>query len=234
MMHKNEPKKITIAIDGPAASGKSTTAKLVAHKLGYLHIDTGAMYRALTLKALDENIDLSDKKEIVHLSQISTIQLEVKDGTTKVFLDGTEVTKRIRTQQVNRSVSTVSSYKGVREVMVQAQQKMAASGGVVLEGRDIGTVVLPKAELKIFMIASIEERARRRKNDLALVGIEAEQDDLVKEIDARDQKDSTREASPLRKAPDAIELDTSNLTIEEQVDFILGRAKEIIQEKVYA
>jgi cytidylate kinase len=234
MMHKNEPKKITIAIDGPAASGKSTTAKLVAHKLGYLHIDTGAMYRALTLKALDENIDLSDKKEIVHLSQISTIQLEVKDGTTKVFLDGTEVTKRIRTQQVNRSVSTVSSYKGVREVMVQAQQKMAASGGVVLEGRDIGTVVLPKAELKIFMIASVEERARRRKNDLALVGIEAEQDDLVKEIDARDQKDSTREASPLRKAPDAIELDTSNLTIEEQVDFILGRAKEIIQEKVYA
>jgi cytidylate kinase len=231
MMHKNEPKKITIAIDGPAASGKSTTAKLVAHKLGYLHIDTGAMYRALTLKALDEKIDLSDKKEIVHLSQVSTIQLEVKDGTTKVFLDGMEVTKRIRTQQVNRSVSTVSSYKGVREVMVQAQQKMAASGGVVLEGRDIGTVVLPKAELKIFMIASVEERARRRKNDLALVGIEANQDDLVKEIDARDQKDSTREASPLRKAPDAIELDTSNLTIEEQVDFILESVKKIIQEK---
>lgn len=231
MMQKNEPKKITIAIDGPAASGKSTTAKLVAHKLGYLHIDTGAMYRALTLKALDEKIDLSDKKEIVHLSQVSTIQLEVKDGTTKVFLDGMEVTKRIRTQQVNRSVSTVSSYKGVREVMVQAQQKMAASGGVVLEGRDIGTVVLPKAELKIFMIASVEERARRRKNDLALVGIEANQDDLVKEIDARDQKDSTREASPLRKAPDAIELDTSNLTIEEQVDFILESVKKIIQEK---
>jgi len=233
-MHKNEPKKITIAIDGPAASGKSTTAKLVAHKLGYLHIDTGAMYRALTLKALDEKIDLSEKKDIVHLAQTSTIQLEVKDGTTKVFLDGTEVTKRIRTQQVNRSVSTVSSYKGVREVMVQAQQQMAASGGVVLEGRDIGTVVLPKAELKIFMIASVEERARRRKNDLALVGIETDHGDLVKEIDARDQKDSTREASPLRKAPDAIELDTSNLTIEEQVDFILGRAKEIIQEKVYA
>jgi cytidylate kinase len=231
MLRKEELKKITIAIDGPAASGKSTTAKLVAHKLGYLHIDTGAMYRALTLKALDEKIDLSDKKEIVHLAQISTIRLEVKDSTTKVFLDGTEVTKRIRTQQVNRSVSTVSSYKGVRDVMVQAQQQMAASGGVVLEGRDIGTVVLPKAELKIFMIASVEERARRRKKDLALVGIEADQDDLVKEIDARDQKDSTREASPLRKASDAIELDTSILTIEEQVDFILERAKEIIREK---
>jgi CMP/dCMP kinase len=231
MLHKDELKKITIAIDGPAASGKSTTAKLVAHKLGYLHIDTGAMYRAITLKALDDKIDLSDKKEIVHLAQTSPIRLEVKDGTTKVFLDGTEVTKRIRTQQVNRSVSTVSSYKGVREVMVHAQQMMAASGGVVLEGRDIGTVVLPKAELKIFMVATVEERARRRKKDLALVGIEADQDDLVKEIDARDQKDSTREASPLRKAPDAIELDTSTLTIEDQVGFILERAKEIIREK---
>jgi CMP/dCMP kinase len=231
MLHKDELKKITIAIDGPAASGKSTTAKLVAHKLGYLHIDTGAMYRAITLKALDGKIDLSDKKEIVHLAQTSAVKLEVADGTMKVFLDGTEVTKRIRTQLVNRSVSTVSSYKGVRDVMVQEQQNMAASGGVVLEGRDIGTVVLPKAELKIFMVASVEERARRRKKDLALVGIEAQQDDLVKEIDARDQKDSTREASPLRKAPDAIELDTSHLTIEEQVDFILERAKEIIQEK---
>ncbi|MCX6121508.1 MAG: (d)CMP kinase [Ignavibacteriales bacterium] len=224
-------KKITIAIDGPAASGKSTTAKLVAHKLGYLHIDTGAMYRAITLKALDEKIDLNDKKEIVRLAQTSAIRLEVKDSTTKVFLDGIEVTKRIRTQLVSCSVSTVSSFKGVREVMVHAQQKMASSGGVVLEGRDIGTVVLPKAELKIFMVASVEERARRRKKDLALVGIEANQDDLIQEIDARDQKDSTREASPLRKAADAIELDTSNLTIEEQVNFILERANEIIKEK---
>jgi cytidylate kinase len=230
MLHENELKKITIAIDGPAASGKSTTAKLVAHKLGYLHIDTGAMYRAITLKALDEKIDLSDRKEVVRLAQTSTIQLEVKDELTKVFLDGTEVTKRIRTQQVNRAVSTVSSYRGVREVMVRAQRTMAANGGVVLEGRDIGTVVLPEAELKIFMIASVGERARRRKKDLALVGIEADQEDLVKEIEARDQKDSTREASPLRKAPDALELDTSHLTIEEQVSFILKRATEIIQE----
>jgi CMP/dCMP kinase len=230
-MMRNNEKKITIAIDGPAASGKSTTAKLVAHKLGYLHIDTGAMYRALTLKALDEKIDLSERKAIVHLAQTSAIRLEVEGGTAKVFLDGIEVSRRIRTQQVNRSVSTVSSYKGVRDVMVQAQQKMAASGGVVLEGRDIGTVVLPQAELKIFMVASVEERARRRKKDLALVGVEAEQDDLVKEIDARDQKDSTRETSPLRKAEDAIELDTSNLTIEEQVDFILEHAKKIIEKK---
>jgi cytidylate kinase len=231
MICKDELKKITIAIDGPAASGKSTTAKLVAHKLGYLHIDTGAMYRAITLKALDEKIDFNDIKEIVRIAQTSAVRLEVEDGTTKVFLDGNEVTKRIRTQLVNRSVSTVSSYEGVRDVMVQEQKKMASIGGVVLEGRDIGTVVLPKAELKIFMVASVEERARRRKKDLALVGIEAHQDDLVKEIDARDKKDSTRETSPLRKASDAIELDTSNLTIEEQVDFILERAKDIIRKK---
>ncbi|RPI04735.1 MAG: (d)CMP kinase, partial [Ignavibacteriae bacterium] len=149
---------------------------------------------------------------------------------TKVYLDGIEVTKRVRTQMVNRSVSTVSSYRGVREVMVRAQQQLAASGGVVLEGRDIGTVVLPHAELKIFMIASVAERALRRKKDLAMVGIEADENDLVKEIEARDQKDSTREASPLRKAADAIELDNSNLTIDEQVNFILERAKEIIQK----
>ena len=165
-MRKDEFKKITIAIDGPAASGKSTTAKLVAHKLGYLHIDTGAMYRAITLKALDKKIDLNNKNEIVLLAQTSSVRLEVEDGTTKVFLDGIDVTKQIRTQLVNRSVSTVSSYKGVREVMVQEQKKMAANGGVVLEGRDIGTVVLPKAELKIFMVASVEERARRRKKIL--------------------------------------------------------------------
>jgi CMP/dCMP kinase len=230
-MGKDEFKKISIAIDGPAASGKSTTAKLVAQKLGFLHIDTGAMYRAITLKVLDEHYDLNDEKRVVRLAQRCSVQLRVEEGTTKVFLDNAEVTKQIRTQLVSRSVSTVSSFEGVREVMVKAQQKLAANGGIVLEGRDIGTVVLPKAELKIFMVASVEERARRRKKDLALIGIEADQDELVKEIEARDQKDSTREASPLRKAVDAIELDTSRLTIEEQVNFILERAKEIIQIK---
>ncbi len=159
-----------------------------------------------------------------------TVRLKMENDKTKVFLDGTEVTENIRTQLINRSVSSVSSYKGVREVMVKEQQKMAANGGVVLEGRDIGTVVLPKAELKIFMIANVEERAQRRKKDLALAGIETNEDDLIKEIEARDKKDSTREASPLRKANDAIELDTSYLTIEEQVGFILDRAKEIIQK----
>jgi CMP/dCMP kinase len=230
-MHRKEQKKITIAIDGPAASGKSTTAKLVAQKLGYLHIDTGAMYRALTLKAIENKLDPDNKEEIVALARKSSIRLEAGNPTTKVFIDNVDITDKIRTPQVNQAVSTVSSYQGVREVMVREQQRMSANGGVVLEGRDIGTVVLPSAELKIFMIASVQERVRRRKKDLALTGIEADEKELTKEIEARDKKDSTRENSPLKKAADAIELDTSNLTIDDQVDFIVTRSKMKISRK---
>lgn len=230
-MHRKEQKKIIIAIDGPAASGKSTTAKLVAQKLGYLHIDTGAMYRALTFKALEKTLDLNDKEKIVLLARTSTIRLEGGNPNTKVLFDGSDITDKIRTPQVNQSVSTISSYQGVREVMVREQQRMAANGGVVLEGRDIGTVVLPSAELKIFMIANVQERVKRRKKDLALCGIEADETELITEIEARDRKDSMRDISPLRKAEDAIELDTSNLTIEEQVDFIITRAVKLIHQK---
>ena len=230
-MHRKSVKKISIAIDGPAASGKSTTAKFVAQRLGYLHIDTGAMYRAVTLKALDQKLNLEDQNIVVALAQSTNMHLDIEDGSTKVYLDGTDVTARIRTPLVSRSVSTVASYQGVRAVMVREQQKMAAHGGVVLEGRDIGTIVLPHAELKIFMVASVEERARRRKKDLALSGNEASETELIKELEVRDQKDSTREVSPLKKADDAIELDTSNLTIDEQVDFIVTRANELIQKQ---
>jgi cytidylate kinase len=225
-------KKISIAIDGPAASGKSTTAKLVAKKMGYLHIDTGAMYRAITLKVLDEKLDLSDKEKIELLARKSDVRLEVNDGTTKVFLDDIDITGKIRTPLVNRSVSAVSSYNGVRELMVKEQQRLAENGGVVLEGRDIGTVVLPNAELKIFMIASVLERARRRRIELAQNGIDIGEAELAKEIETRDRKDSTRDVSPLRKASDAIELDTSNLTIEQQVEFVVERARRIIQKSV--
>jgi CMP/dCMP kinase len=223
-------KKISIAIDGPAASGKSTTAKLVAKVMGYLHIDTGAMYRAITLNVLEKGIDLGDSNRIVQLAKTSIVRLEVKNGTTKVFLDGTEVTDKIRTPLINRSVSAVSSYSGVRELMVKEQQRMAEQGGVVLEGRDIGTVVLPKAELKIFMVASVQERARRRKIEMSQSGIEIEEAELIKEIELRDKKDSTRNASPLKKADDAIELDTSNLTIDQQVNFVVEKAKIIIEQ----
>jgi cytidylate kinase len=149
---------------------------------------------------------------------------------TRIYLDGTDVSDIIRTPVVSRAVSAVSSYKGVREVMVREQRKMAENGGIVLEGRDIGTVVLPSAELKIFMVASSEERAKRRKKDLALNGIDASEKELKDEIEARDEKDSTRQLSPLKKAGDALELDTTTLTVEEQVEFILERARKLIQE----
>ncbi len=224
-----ELKKISIAIDGPAASGKSTTAKLVAKKLNYLHIDTGAMYRAITLKALRETIDAADEQQIVALAQRCRIQLEPAENGNRLFLDGIDSTNDIRLPRVTSMVSLVSSYQGVRDILVREQRRISAGGGVVLEGRDIGTVVLPYAELKIFMIADVDERAQRRKKQLALAGIVADEKILVKDIEERDKKDSTRQMSPLQKASDAIELDTSNLTIEEQVDFIVAKAQIIIK-----
>ena len=221
-------KKITIAIDGPAASGKSTTAKLVAKRLGYLHIDTGAMYRAFTLKVLENRLNINDDHGIVKLMQASTIRLDKVDDSIKVLLDDEDVTMNIRTPEITRVVSVISSYQGVREVMVNEQRKMALNGGVVLEGRDIGTVVFPQAELKIFMIANIKERSRRRQKENELVGIKEDIENIIEDIETRDRIDSTRESSPLRKASDAIELDTSNLTIQEQVDFIVNRVKKII------
>jgi len=230
-MKKTISKKIAIAIDGPAASGKSTTAKLVAEQLGYLHIDTGAMYRAITWKVLQKQISLDDEKNIIALAQHSTVRLLATQEGNKVLLDDEDITNAIRMPMVSHAVSAVSSYDAVRTVMVREQQQMAAEGGVVLDGRDIGTVVLPDADLKIFMIANVEERARRRKRDLAKQGVEANETDLIHELETRDKKDSTRAASPLKKAQDAVELDTSHLSIDEQVEFIVARAQQIIDSK---
>lgn len=223
-------KKIVIAIDGPAASGKSTTARLVAEKLGYLHLDTGAMYRAITLRALREKVPLEDAEKMGALAKDTQVRLKRADNGNRVFLQGEDVTEEIRTRDVSRQVSTVSSHSAVRAVLVEQQRFLAKDGGVVLEGRDIGTVVFPLAELKIFMIAEISERARRRRRDLAKTGIEVDDETLVREIEDRDTLDSTRETSPLRKAADAIELDTSGLTIEEQVEFIVKKARQIIRQ----
>jgi len=219
-------RKIAIAIDGPAASGKSTTARLVAERLGFLHLDTGAMYRAITLKALERAVDVNDRASVERLANGTRIELRSRPEGNQVMLDGENVTSRIRMPEVTAAVSAVSSYPGVRELMVREQRRMSAEGGVVLEGRDIGTVVLPKAELKIFMVADVLERARRRKRDLELSGIDADELELAQQIESRDKKDSTRLASPLKKADEAIELDTSDLTIEQQVTFIVERALE--------
>ncbi|MCX6143894.1 MAG: (d)CMP kinase [Ignavibacteriales bacterium] len=220
---------IVIAIDGPAASGKSTTGRLVARRLGYLHIDTGAMYRAVTLRALEEKLPLEDADRISALAEKTQLRLEKGDNGVRVFVDGREVTQQVRSAQVTRSVSAVSSYQRVRNVLVREQRRMADGGGVVLEGRDIGTVVLPNADLKIFMIANVPQRVERRKKDLEIAGVDVDSVTLEQEIRERDRLDSTREASPLRKASDAIEVDTSGMSIEEQVDFVVARAKEIIE-----
>lgn len=223
-------KKIIIAIDGPAASGKSTTAILVAAQLGYLHIDTGAMYRAITLKVLRNNIPIHDKEKIAELTKVTSVRL-VSNGTKiKVVLDGEEVSEEIRLPEVTNSVSPVSTVPEVRTLMVIEQRAMGNDGGIVLEGRDIGTIVFPKAELKIFMLANERERAERRKKELFGKGIDITIDELVKEILERDRIDSERSVSPLRKADDAIELDTTQLTIEQQVEFIVTKAKKIISE----
>jgi len=221
-------KKIIIAIDGPAASGKSTTAKLVAAQLGYLHIDTGAMYRAMALKVLQNKIASNDAIKIAELAKKTTVRLISYDEKVKVVLDGKEVSEEIRTPEVTHIVSPVSTIPEVRKLMVNEQQTMGKEGGIVLEGRDIGTVVFPNAELKVFMIANGRERAVRRKKEFELKGVSVSLDELEKEISERDRIDSERSVSPLRKAKDAIELDTTNLSIEQQVEFIVAKAQKII------
>jgi CMP/dCMP kinase len=224
--------KLVIAIDGPAASGKSTTSKLTAERLGYLHVDTGAMYRAMTLKVLEQKIDLNDNERIGKVAEKTQILLRQEKGELKVFLDKRDVTKAIRSQDVTKAVSAVSSIQKVRELMVREQRRMGEEGGIVLEGRDIGTVVFPDADLKIFMVANVEERARRRQKELYSQRVDVPLEDLANEILERDQKDSRREISPLRKADDAIVLDTSNLTMIEQVKFIVKKAEEILKKRL--
>ncbi len=220
-------KKILIAIDGPAGSGKSTTAKLVARRLGYVYIDTGAMYRAMTLKVLSSGIDPSDEAAVVRLARGTQVSLPNGDEL-RVFLDGTDVTEAIRSEDVTLNASLVSSYPAVRQLMVEKQREIGSRKGCVMDGRDIGTVVFPDADLKFFMVADIEERARRRQEQLLATGVELSIEQVVKELNERDLKDSTREASPLKKAIDAIEIDTTKLTIEEQVETILSYANEIM------
>lgn len=224
-------KKLVIAIDGPAASGKSTTAKITAERLGYLYIDTGAMYRAMTFKVLTQKINLGEEQKISQLAERTEIRLQQIDNLTKVFLDQQDVTNAIRTPEVTAAVSAVSSIKKVRELMVREQRRMGKEGGVVLEGRDIGTVVFPDADLKVFMVADVGKRAQRRQKDLEQQSVFLSLDELRDQITSRDQKDSERDISPLRRAEDAVVLDTSGLTIEQQVNFIVERAKTLIEKK---
>jgi len=221
-------KKISIAIDGPAGSGKSTTAKMVAKALDLQYIDTGAMYRAVALKVIKSEINPEDVEKISKLVKNIKIGFETENEILKVILDGEDVTDAIRTPEITNLSSPISAIQPVREALVEMQKRYGKNGGVVMEGRDIGTVVMPEAEVKIFLIASLNERTKRRHLELQKKGIEKDFYELEKEILARDVRDSSRENSPLMKASDAIELDTTNLSIEEQVEKIVSFAKERI------
>jgi cytidylate kinase len=223
------PTKLVIAMDGPAASGKSTTARLVAQRLGYLHVDTGAMYRAATLKVLRAGIPTSDAEAVAALIESSHVELRDSGGRLRVFLDGEDVSDAVRTPEVTRAVSAVSSIRRVRDVMVREQRAMGREGGIVLEGRDIGSVVFPDADLKFFLVAGINARAERRRKELEERGIPADLDLLRAEIRERDRSDSTRAESPLIKPSGAVELDTSDMTIEQQVEFVVASARRMIE-----
>ncbi|MDR4888737.1 (d)CMP kinase [Fredinandcohnia sp. QZ13] len=221
-------KKISIAIDGPAAAGKSTVAKIIAKDLSYIYVDTGAMYRALTYKALQSNLDLENEDQLLKALQNANLELRPSDNGQLVFIDGKDVTEKIREHDVTNSVSIVSRHRKVREDMVKRQQGFAEHGGVVMDGRDIGTHVLPNAEVKIFLLASVEERAVRRHEENLSKGYQSDLEQLKSEIAARDKLDSEREVAPLRKAEDAIEIDTTSLSIEEVVAKIMDVVKERI------
>ncbi|MDB6352262.1 (d)CMP kinase [Trichococcus sp. K1Tr] len=216
-------KKMNIAIDGPASAGKSTIAKKVAEKLGYIYLDTGAMYRTLTYAALSNGSDLHDEEALHKLLQGIRITFSTAENEMqRVFLNEEDVTESIRSEQVTQNVSLVSSFAKVREEMVARQKSIARSGGVVMDGRDIGTVVLPDAEVKIFMTATAEERALRRYKENMAKGMTTSLEELTEDMKRRDHLDSTRTISPLKKADDAIVLDSTHLEIDEVVKRILG------------
>ena len=220
-------KKIVVAIDGPAGAGKSTIAKLAAEKLGYAYIDTGAMYRSVAWRFLQTGREF-DEAFISELANTMIIEFKPEAKVNRVFVDGTEVTEAIRTPEVTAIVSRVAAIGAVREAMVEQQRRMGEIGGVLMDGRDIGTVVFPHAQLKIFLTASVEERARRRYKEMVEKGQQVELAQLQEDIAARDKQDSERAISPLRQAEDALLLDTSDMSIAQVTDKIL----QLVQERV--
>jgi cytidylate kinase len=214
---------LVIAVDGPAGAGKSTVARAVAARLGYLYVDTGAMYRAVALKALATGVDLRDEEQVVHALEHSEIVLKAEPGgALAVYLDGRDVTEAIRSPEVNASVSVVAGFPRVRELRVSRQRALASGGGVVVDGRDIGTYVLPDADVKFFLTASLAARARRRQRELEALGYHVDLAELAEQIQHRDRLDASRPVAPLRQAADAVVIDTTELSVPAVVDLMLG------------
>ena len=224
-------KSIRIAIDGPASSGKSTVAKIIAKNLGYTYLDTGAMYRSATYLALQNKLTENNVQEILATLAKHPISFgRAEDGSQTVFVDDKDVTLAIRQNDVTNNVSWVAAIPEVREELVKQQRRIAKDGAIIMDGRDIGTVVLPDAELKIFLVASVEERAERRFKENQEKGIESDFETLKREIAARDYKDSHRKVSPLKAAADAITFDTTGINIDGVVNFIQEKAEKIIDK----
>ena len=214
-----------IAIDGPAGAGKSTTAKKVAAALDLFYVDTGAMYRTLTYKALQNKIPLHDEERVTQMAKATEVALNHSRAGT-VWCDGEDVTSLLRSPEISRGVSVVAAYAGVRERLVELQRREAERGGVVMDGRDIGTKVLPEASLKIFLTATLQERARRRWEELSRDGKAVEMEEVVLDMETRDRKDTERKLSPLKPAEDAIILDTTGISVDEIVAQIVTLARE--------
>lgn len=219
---------LKIAIDGPAGSGKTTTAKLLAKKLGILPVDTGAMYRAVAYECLRRGIDVNNRKSVESIIDTINIDQKAVNDEIHTYLNGEDISDKIRTPKVSKIVSIVSSYKKVREKLVEIQRKIADRQDVVIEGRDIGTIVLKDADIKIFMIASLEERAKRRFKELKAQGVDVSFDEVLNDLKKRDEMDSKRELAPLKIPEGAIVIDTTNKTIEEQVEEIIREVKNKI------
>ncbi len=215
-----------VAIDGPAGAGKSTVAKQVAEKLGFLYIDTGAMYRALTQAALAREIDVKDEEALIQLLRNSNLELAPSSTGTTVYWDGEDITEDIRSNKVNQTVSLVSSYKQIRLYMMEKQQKLASEKNAVLDGRDTGTHVLPDADVKVFLTASVEERAKRRHTEQLNKGLTSDLEAIKRDIEKRDELDSNRAFAPLKQADDAEVLDTTCMDINQVTDAILDLVKE--------